>query len=65
MTLSEWLEAHGEMRHVFARRLSTSPGYITDLCNKRTQPSLKMAQRIMEATGGAVKPEDWFAAKPS
>jgi hypothetical protein len=58
--LAEWLFNKGQRRSSFASLLDTSPGYITDLCQGRTRPSLAMAQRIMEATNGDVKPEDFF-----
>ena len=60
MKLAEWLVANNERRSAFANRLGTSPGYITDLCRSNARPSLQMAQRIMEATAGDVKPEDFF-----
>jgi len=60
MKLDEWLSAQPEKRSAFAARLQTSPGYITDLCKNGVRPSLKMAQRIMQATGGQVRPEDFF-----
>lgn len=64
MKLDEWLMANSEARSKFAARLGTSAGYVTDLCQARVSPSLKMAQRIMIATGGAVKPEDFFDEPP-
>ena len=60
MKLAEWLVANNERRSAFANRLGTSPGYITDLCRSSARPSLSMAQRIMEATSGEVRPEDFF-----
>lgn len=59
MKLTDWLTEAQERPSAFAARLRTSPGYIADLC-KGKQPSLRMAQRIMEATKGAVRPEDFF-----
>ncbi len=61
MKLDEWLTANNVKRSAFAARLGTSAGYVTDLCQSPSvQPSLKMAQRSMIATGGDVKPEDFF-----
>jgi DNA-binding transcriptional regulator YdaS (Cro superfamily) len=60
MKLDEWLTVQNEKRSAFAARLGTSAGYVTDLCQASVRPSLKMAQRIMIATEGAVKPEDFF-----
>lgn len=60
MKLDDWLIAKVERRSAFAARLGTSAGYVTDLCQSGVRPSLKMAQRIMIATGGAVRPEDFF-----
>ena len=60
MKLDEWLTANNEKRSMFAARLGTSAGYVTDLCQARVQPSLKMAQRIMIATHGEVRAEDFF-----
>jgi hypothetical protein len=64
MKLDEWFEANFPKwrRNAFAAELDTSPGYITDLCQGRTRPSLAMAQRIMVLTDGQVRPEDFFDA---
>lgn len=65
MKLDDWLIANNERRNAFAARIGTSPGYVTELCGGQVTPSLGMAQRIMEATDGAVKPEDFFPRSSS
>ncbi len=60
MKLDDWLAINNEKRSAFAARLGTSAGYVTDLCQGKAWPRMKMAQRIMAATGGKVRPEDFF-----
>jgi 3,4-dihydroxy 2-butanone 4-phosphate synthase / GTP cyclohydrolase II len=61
MRLGEWLDRQGMARNVFARRTGLSPASITALCNDPTVwISRETAERIAEATGGAVTPNDFI-----
>jgi len=55
MTLSDYIseQGHGALTRL-AAQLSTSKGYLTDICDGRRTPSVKFAKRVELATGGQV-----------
>ena len=57
MTLTEYLSATGTPIRALAERAETSPGYIHDIANGRRTPGLRLALRIVAATGGQVSVE--------
>ena len=61
MRLSEWLDSSGISQSELARRLGTSQGYVNDMLWRGRWPSRAMMKRIMEATDGAVTPNDFIA----
>lgn len=62
MTLTEWLMQQNLSRKDFARRIGVSAGAITQFCNDpRSWVSRDTALQIVEATGGAVTPNDFLA----
>ncbi|KZK85246.1 Riboflavin biosynthesis protein RibBA [Pseudovibrio sp. Ad13] len=64
MRLTEWLEDAGESRSAFARRAGLSPASVTALCNDPSAwISREMAQKIAEATGHQVTPNDFLGLK--
>jgi 3,4-dihydroxy 2-butanone 4-phosphate synthase/GTP cyclohydrolase II len=61
MKLADWLVRTNTKRVDFARRLGMSPASVTALCNDETAwISRESAERIAEATGGAVTPNDFL-----
>lgn len=58
MTLKDYLAAAGETTDAFADRVGASPGMIHKIVYRTRQPSLTLAARIEEATGGKVTPLD-------
>ena len=62
MKLAEWITTHQVKRTDFAARIGVSPSYITALCQGHCWPSRDVVARIMEATSGAVQPNDFFDA---
>ncbi|MFG1427566.1 3,4-dihydroxy-2-butanone-4-phosphate synthase [Roseixanthobacter glucoisosaccharinicivorans] len=61
MKLAEWLESTGTKRSAFARQVGLSPASVTALCNDaRAWISRETAERIAEATGHAVTPNDFL-----
>jgi 3,4-dihydroxy 2-butanone 4-phosphate synthase / GTP cyclohydrolase II len=61
MKLGDWLDQHGIARNLFARQVGMSPASITALCNDSTAwISRETAERIAEATSGAVTPNDFI-----
>lgn len=61
MKLAEWLVATGTTRSAFARQVGLSPASITALCNdEKSWISRETAERIAEATGHDVTPNDFL-----
>lgn len=61
MKLAEWLSATGTKRSAFARQVGMSPASVTALCNdERAWISRETAEKIAEATGHAVTPNDFL-----
>ena len=61
MKLVDWLTSTKTKRVDFAKRLNMSPASITALCNDETAwISRESAERIAEATGGKVTPNDFL-----
>ncbi|HHN72863.1 MAG TPA: 3,4-dihydroxy-2-butanone-4-phosphate synthase, partial [Thermopetrobacter sp.] len=60
MKLAEWLKETGTTQAALARRLGISQGRVSQLV-AGDAPSLELALKITEATGGAVTPADFVA----
>jgi DNA-binding XRE family transcriptional regulator len=60
MKLDEWIRESGSTRYEIAQQLGISTGHMTDLCNGRFWPSLKMALKIRRLTKGQVMPNDFL-----
>jgi 3,4-dihydroxy 2-butanone 4-phosphate synthase/GTP cyclohydrolase II len=62
MKLAEWLKQNRMKRGDFARRIGVSPGAITQICNQSDAwVSRDTAEAILQATAGAVTPNDLLA----
>ena len=61
MKLAQWLKKSGISARELAQRADTTEATISRLRNGRVQPSLELAKRISEATGGAVTANDFIA----
>lgn len=60
MTLGEYMAAKGLKDADFAPQIGVSRGYVTQLrLGIRTQPSLKVAQKIAEVSEGEVPVTAW------
>lgn len=63
MTIVEFLESdEGKKlsRAEWSRRIGVTRGYLTQLAGGHKVPSLHLAVRIDEITGGKVTPYDWL-----
>lgn len=60
MKLDVWLNIKGNFARELAQRAGTTEATISRLKNGRVQPSLELAGRIAEATGGAVTANDFI-----
>ncbi|MEM8744801.1 MAG: bifunctional phosphopantothenoylcysteine decarboxylase/phosphopantothenate--cysteine ligase CoaBC, partial [Pseudomonadota bacterium] len=60
MKLALWLKSEGVSARDFAARVGTTEATISRLRNARAQPSFELAEKIMQATGGAVTPNDFL-----
>lgn len=61
MKLAEWLQTAGVTRSAFAKQVRLSPASVTALCNDDgAWLSRESAQRIAEATGHQVTPNDFL-----
>lgn len=60
MKLDAWLKIEGNSARDLALRAETTEATISRLKNGRVQPSLELAARIAEATGGMVTPNDFI-----
>ena len=65
MKLASWLKSNGFSARDFAARVGTTEATISRLRNARAQPSFELAEKIMDATGGAVTPNDFLKRAPS
>ena len=65
MKLSSWLKTEGVSARDFAARIGTTEATISRIRNARAQPSFELAEKIMQATGGAVTPNDFLESAPS
>lgn len=66
MRLDEFLDKTGESRSAFARRVGLSAATVTALCNDPAAwVGRDTAERIAEATGGAVTPNDLLGLVPT
>lgn len=57
MKLRQWLSEHKDVTQTeFAARIGVSAGYVSRLCDDKdgVTPSLQIAAKIQEATGGEV-----------
>ncbi|MFG1185776.1 3,4-dihydroxy-2-butanone-4-phosphate synthase [Xanthobacter aminoxidans] len=65
MKLAEWLSTTGTKRSAFARQVGMSPASVTALCNdERAWISRETAEKIAEATGQQVTPNDFLGLVP-
>lgn len=60
--LRDWLSRRGMRHKEFADRLGLSAGYLSDLISGAKKPSLPLALRIDQETGGLVGPGSWYSA---
>ena len=58
MTLKDYLSRENETIDAFARRVDASTGMIHKIVYGQRQPSLTLAARIQDASGGNVTPLD-------
>jgi predicted transcriptional regulator len=58
-TLAQYLKTHGVTQEAFAAQIGTSQGYVAKLVNGTRSPRLSVAQRIQDATKGAVPITGW------
>jgi transcriptional regulator with XRE-family HTH domain len=58
MQFAEWFRSSGLTQQAFADRVGVTQGRIAQLLDGDA-PSLALAIKIMDATGGAVTPNDW------
>lgn len=66
MKLEDWLRRHGVSRKEFSHRAGLSPASVTALCNDPSAwISRESAERIAEATGGQVTPNDFLGLDPT
>ena len=60
MDLSKYLKEKKLTRFAVAKRLGISPRHMSDICNKKHNPSLELVQRIEDFTEGKVTFKDLF-----
>lgn len=58
MDLKSFLTEIGSAQVDFARQINISKNYLSEIVNKKRQPSSKLALRISEATNGRVSVMD-------
>lgn len=63
MTLSDYLAAAGETPNDFADRLGEARTTIRKIVYRTRQPSLQLAVKIVDATGGKVAHADLIAER--
>lgn len=64
MTLAEWIAHSQRTRSDVARELQISPPYMTRLARREQAPSLSLAVRIIELSGGRVTLAELAAVDP-
>jgi 3,4-dihydroxy 2-butanone 4-phosphate synthase/GTP cyclohydrolase II len=64
MRLIDYLEREGISRSDFARSAGISPAMVTLLCQGSTWVSSTLARRLVNATNGAVTPNDVLESLP-
>jgi 3,4-dihydroxy 2-butanone 4-phosphate synthase/GTP cyclohydrolase II len=62
MKLDDYLNSKSITRAAFAEKVGVSGGLVTQWCDGSTWPGRENAQRIIEATGGEVTPNDFLQA---
>jgi len=62
MTLSEHMKNRGLLDKQVAHELGTSRAFVTELRGRTKQPSLDLAVRIIEWSGGAITPAELLKA---
>lgn len=63
MTLNDWLSARAEITNSeFAERIGVSRQALWRYRSGERMPERAVMQKIMEETGGAVTPNDFFAS---
>ncbi len=60
MTLGEYLTTSGVSQDDFASSIGTTQATVSRYMSGKRFPSRSTIQSITLATGGAVRPEDWF-----
>jgi len=60
MKLSEWLTRNDVRRNEFAERIGVTPQTITGWCDGSFWITKDKAQKVFDATGGAVTPTDFM-----
>jgi len=65
MKLSHWLKKTGTSARELASRAGTTEATISRLRHGRAKPSLDLAQRLADATGGAVTANDFLELEPT
>lgn len=60
MNLKSYLEKERLTASEFAERVGVFPSTITRAAKGEAMPSPKLMKQIMDATSGAVSPNDWF-----
>jgi 3,4-dihydroxy 2-butanone 4-phosphate synthase/GTP cyclohydrolase II len=63
MQLADYLNQHGIKRTEFAREIGVSPQTITGWCDGTFWPGKENAKRVVEATAGAVTPNDFMQSQ--
>ncbi len=63
MKLLNYIKMANVNRKQFARTLNISQGYLSKLINGQKVPSMRLAERIEEATDDAVTKSDWKVIK--
>jgi transcriptional regulator with XRE-family HTH domain len=62
---AQHIDHSNENRSAWAERLGISRSYLSDLLNRKKTPSLELAVRIQNLTGGAVPASSWIDAMPA
>ena len=63
MTLKRWLEKNKMSQNAFSKSVGRDPSVINRICSGETKPEWSTMERILLATAGAVKPNDFLTAK--
>lgn len=65
MQLADYLKSNGIKRNVFAASIGVSPQTVTGWCDGSFWISKDKAKRVLEATAGAVTPNDFLLVEPN